>query len=325
MPQEVLLYGQIWEYSAAEFINSINEVDSGEELSVRINSIGGDVAYGWGMIAKFNEFEGKKSVKVDGMAASMAAFYALYCEDVECLDVSEFMFHRAAFSSWYEENYMTESDKAQLKVINASLEKAFRNKIDVEKFENLKKNKDAGITVKSMFSMDSRIDVYLTPSEAKQIGLVNKIVTITPSKKAQIEATYQRIAAQYSGGNKNQTTNQNPSKMTKDDFKREHPEAYAAIVNEGVSIERERVGAWNVYATIDPEAVQAGIKSGEALTATKTQEFLLKSVQPQAVKAIEANGANPVQTEAPEGEKVLTEAQKIQAALESKVLTPKTV
>lgn len=280
MPQEILLYGLIWDGSVSNFIKEINEADPNEPLTVRINSGGGSVSSGWGMVAKFNEYAGQKSVKIDGLAASMAAFYAVYCDDVECLDVSEFMFHRASFGDYYEQNYMTEAEKDQLAVVNSSLEKAFRAKIDVEKFENLKSIKKNGVTVKSLFSTGSNQEVWLTPSEAKQIGLVNKITAITPSKKAEIQANYNKsIAANYTGGKNQNTNNFNPSKMTKEDFKREHPEAYAAIVNEGVTAERDRCGAYLAYITADKDAVIAGIKSGEQMSATTQAELNIKIVQ----------------------------------------------
>jgi len=73
MAKEVLLYGEMYSWSARDFISAVEDA-KGSDLSVRVNSMGGDVDYGYGMIAKFKEFEGKKSVKVDGSAASMAAF-----------------------------------------------------------------------------------------------------------------------------------------------------------------------------------------------------------------------------------------------------------
>lgn len=317
MPKEVLLYGQIYSQSSIDFINGVNDTDEGDDLTIRINTDGGDVLYGWGMVAKFNEFKGSKKIKVDGSAYSMGAFFLLYTpkENIEALDVSDILFHRAAYPSWYESDYMTDSEKTVLSAINSSLEKAFRAKIDVPKFEAI-----TGVTVKSMFSMDSRIDVNLTAKQAKQIGLIGSIVTITPTKKAEINATYQRIAAQYSGGNK-PNTNTNPKKMTKEDFQREHPEAYAAIKQEGIVQERDRVGAWNAYAKIDADAVQAGIKSGEAMTMTVQAELNIKAAQapkpatPETPSTPAATVA-PVSTDsAPSTPVALTEIEKIKAEL----------
>ena len=276
MPQEVLLYGQIYAQSSIDFINGISAVGEDDELSVRVNTNGGDVLYGWGMVAKFNEFKGVKKIKVDGSAYSMGACFLAYAdvENVEALDVSEFLIHRAAYPSWYEDNYMSDSEKENLKTINSSLHDAFKNRIDVNKFKEI-----SGKTLKEVFSMDGRIDVFLTAQQAKQIGLIGKITKITPTKKAEISAINQRIAANYTGGKNKNTNNFNPSKMTKEDFKREHPEAYAAIVNEGVTAERDRCGAYLAYITADKDAVIAGIKSGEQMSATTQAELNIKIVQ----------------------------------------------
>ena len=50
---------------------------------------------GWGMTAVISEFEGELTVKVDGVAASMAAYLLLFCNNVECLDISKIMLHPA--------------------------------------------------------------------------------------------------------------------------------------------------------------------------------------------------------------------------------------
>ncbi|MCK4522212.1 MAG: ATP-dependent Clp protease proteolytic subunit, partial [Nanoarchaeota archaeon] len=146
--EEVLLYGQIYSESSIDFITAINAVE-GDNLIVRLNTPGGDVNHGWGMVAKFMEFPGSKVVKVDGSAFSMGFNFCLYADSVEALDVSQFMVHRAAYSQWYEENYMTEQQKENLISVNANLEKALRNKIDVAKFEEIK-----GVKIKDIFSME---------------------------------------------------------------------------------------------------------------------------------------------------------------------------
>ncbi len=291
MPQEILLYGQVYAKSSIDFINGISAVSEDDDLVVRINTNGGDVLFGWGMVAKFNEFKGVKKIKVDGSAYSMGAYFLAYAdaENIEALDVSDFLIHRAGFPNWYEDNYMSESEKENLKTINSSLHDALKNRIDVNKFKEI-----SGKTLKEVFSMDGRIDVFLTAQQAKQIGLIGKITKITPTKKAEISAINQRIAANYTGG-KNQNTNFNPSKMTKEEFKKEHPEAYVAIVNEGITAERDRCGAYLAYITADKDAVIAGIKSGEPMSATAQAELNIKIVQAMnaAVPKVDADG-NPI-------------------------------
>jgi ATP-dependent protease ClpP protease subunit len=297
---EVLLYGLIWSQPAIDFINAINAIE-GDEMTVRINSQGGDVNHGYGMIAKYREFEGTKKVKVDGQAASMAAFYLLYADEVEALDVSRIMFHRAGYSSWYEEQ-MPEAVKADLMEMNAMLEKAFRNKINVKKFEEIK-----GMKVKDLFAMDDRKEVFLSAKEAKEIGLIDKIVKITPDKKTAINAEMQRIAATYgmdsgiqemkSAAATQELPNKHPNKkanMTIEQLQAEHPALFAQAVQigvqQGIESERDRVGAWAAFSEADPQAVKDGIASGKSMSQTQMAELTIKMTAKASKDALEAEG-----------------------------------
>lgn len=318
---EILLYSPIYSYSAQDFINSMNDPEADKtSATVRINCDGGDVRYGWGIIAKWAEFEGQKNVKIDGKAYSMAAFFPCYTDNVECLDVSEFIFHRAAFADWWERDYMTDADKLELMRINKHLEAAMRGKIDVEKFEKI-----TGVTLKDMFSLDSRIDVTLTAQQAKQVGLVNKIIKITPQKSQQIQARKMAIAARYEGQpierpqvaavNPNKDLNTKKIKMTIEAFKAEHPDVFAQAVAQGVSQERDRVGAWAVFNAIDPVAVVAGINGGENISQKALAEFSLKSMNGNVIEALNDEGkTTPAAPNAKIEDVELTEVQKAEAA-----------
>lgn len=317
---EVLMYGDIYSYSAAEFINQI-ESNTDSDLTIRINSDGGSPEYGWGMVAKYREFQGTKMVKIDGKAMSTAAFFLLYADEATALDVSQIMFHRAAFPEWYERDYMTEANKGYLTSINKEVEKAFRSKIDVEAFEAMK-----GVTVKDMFSLDSRIDVFLTAQEAKKIGLISKIVKITPDRKQKIDAKMLEVSAKYISKDvsaNNTNSNNNPkieTKMTIEKLKAEHPELFAQVVAMGVSSEQDRAKAWAVFAEIDPKAVADGIKSGENISQTAMAEFTLKKLSATSVEKITTEGAPAVETPKADGaQPELTELEKLDAKLNAEL------
>ena len=342
MIKEVLIYSDVTGRSAADFITQVNEIEEGDSLTVRVNTDGGSPEYTYGIVSKFNEFEGDKLVKIDGKAYSAGLFFACFAENVEALDVSQFLVHRAAYGSWFEEStYFTEALKANLASINKDLETAFRNKIDVDKFESLKSVKQKNITVKDIFSMDDRIDVFLTASEAKKIGLISKINKITPSKKAKIDAGMMQIAAKYNlkveeevkpvvEANNNKP-NKNNINMTIEKFKAEHPGVFAEVRAIGVAEERDRVGAWQVFADADPEAVAAGIKSGKPLTSTETAELTVKKVSAASLAALALGNAEPVLTDAEKAAKAtadalleddkLSDVQKLQAKLDKELGT----
>jgi ATP-dependent protease ClpP protease subunit len=147
---EVLVYGSIYDFTAEAFVRSFSEIE-GNELTCRIKTNGGGVEAAWSMIGKWKEFEGQKTVKVDGKAYSMGFYFCCYADNVQCLDVSQFMVHRASYGEWYENStYFTEAEKVNLTNVNKQLKAAFEAKVDVQTFENLKSVKDAGITVEKV-------------------------------------------------------------------------------------------------------------------------------------------------------------------------------
>jgi len=316
MPKSILIYGNFGQYSATEFIMGIDELleeNPNAELQVPINSNGGEVDYGWGMVHKFQQFPNKKSVIIHGKAYSMALYFACYTEDVSSLDVAEFLLHRAAYSEWVENDpeLFNEDRRNSLTQMNKKLRAAFEAKVDVEKFLALKVMKDKGYTLDDIFSLDNRIDIRFNAKEAKAIGLVKTIVTITPKIESLIEANF-KIAAQYNEGathiendkNKNKPLIKN--KMTKAELKAEHPALYAEIYNEGITAgttaEKDRVEAIMEFVDVDPELVKTVIASGKDLTKAQTNNLLLKAVKGQKVDEIAADGKTPIVTGAAKDE-----------------------
>jgi len=321
MPIEVLIYGGIDECTSAEFIEEINEAlaeDVSSDIVVRLNTPGGSPEYAWGMIAKFSELQGKKSVKNDGKSYSMGLYFNCYAENCSALDVTQFILHRAAYPSWVEcdENCFTDAMKTNLANINKSLRKAFESKVDVAKFENLKSVKDKGITLDQVFSMDSRIDIPLTAKEAKQIGLINEIITITPSIKAEIESFEKRafsVTAKYNGkieAKEVEKFNQPKNKiMTIETLKAEHPSVYAQVLALGIAQEQDRVNACLVFIDADVKGVKEAIASGKSLSATQMAEFTMKAVSAATLAKIEAENPEVKNTAAGAAEKTAKEKE----------------
>jgi ATP-dependent protease ClpP protease subunit len=310
---EVLLYGGIDSESSANFINEINEVD--DNLLVRVNTGGGEPMYAWGMAAKFSEFEKTKKVQVDGKAFSAGFYFCLYADEVNALDVSQFMIHRAAFPSWYEESsYFAESEKTQLENVNAKLKEAFVNKVDVAKFEKIAK-----VTVDEVFSFDTRIDVFLTAKEAKQIGLVDNILTITPKMKAEISTNMEMFGMKPIEKVTINTNNKNHKKMTLEAFKSEHPEVFAEALNLGASNEKVRVNAWMVFNDIDPVTVTSGIKEGKELTVDIMADLTRKKVSAEHLASLETTSAPVVVITDPKPTTETSELEKLSAKLDAEL------
>lgn len=301
---DILLYGYVGSDSTQRFIREIDQA-AGADITVRVNTQGGSPEDMWGMVAKFKEYEGAKSVKVDGRAFSAGTFFLPYADSVEALDVSQFLIHRAAYSEWFEKSeYMTAAMWENLDNINKSLKAAIASKIDVKKLEEIK-----GIKFNDIWSNDTRLDVFLTAQQAKSVGLIDKIVKITPAKRQQIQSFFQGIAAEFiPEALEEEVTAENQNtiiKMTLDDLKSKHPEVYAQAVAVGQAQERDRVGAWMAYVDADAEAVGKGIKEGETLSQTAMAEFNRKLLAKSMVAAVE--GDSPKET--PKAEEPKTKAK----------------
>jgi ATP-dependent protease ClpP protease subunit len=287
MAKELLLYSGIYSFVAGSLINSIEEAKR-QNIKMRINSGGGEVQATWGLAAKIQE-HGDVTLLVDGVAASSAANLTMYAKSVECLDVSTFVFHRAAFPYGGE----SPEEKAFLSKVNNDLRLKMEAKIDSNKMKAMK-----GISVAELFEGEERKFIMLNADEAKQLGIVQKVNKVDPTQIESFNASMLRIAAEYKPDEK--TQNQNT--MTLAELKTNHPSLYAEIFNlgkvegctEGIAKERDRVGAVMVFANIDPKGVQEIIKSGQAMTQTQMAEFSLKALSPEVLAKIKKESETTV-------------------------------
>jgi ATP-dependent protease ClpP protease subunit len=307
MSKEILLYSSIYSFTAESFLEKM-EAAKGEDIVLRLNTPGGDVQAGYGMIAKFAEHEGKKLIKVDGKANSMGAFFLAFADNVEALDVSEIVLHRAAYPSYFEARDSfkgSEEYKAVVKM-NKDLRSKLEAKIDTELFEKLTK-----VSMDKMFSMDSRIDVSITPAQAKRVGLISKVNKLTSEMSTEIQANTVSIAAEFGVDVKElevikadilPVIEDKPKinkKMTIEDLKANHPSVYNQIFTKGseagVAERNDTIGAWLSYADVDVKAVTDGIKSGEKLSQTAQAEFGVKMFSAAALTK-ETNGTAEIVT-----------------------------
>lgn len=289
MAKELYLYSSIYDFIAQDLIAQMEEFKS-DDIIIRSCSPGGSVFAGWGIIAKMTEHEGSLKIKCDGMVASMALYMLLFCDDVEALDVTSFVLHRAAMYVGDQE------DQAFLDGVNAKLKEKLIAKIDSKKLLELK-----GVTIKDIFSNEgNRLDVVLTASEAKQIGLINRVVKMTPTIKAELKSLNEKfnVAASHTP-NPQQLEIKTPIKMTSEKLKAEHPEVYASIFALGVAQEKDRVEACLVFNELDPSAVKAAIESGKPLSQKAMADFALKAMSPKQVEAIIKDSEGAVVTDEP--------------------------
>lgn len=294
MQKEILLYTSFNAYSVSDFITEL-EANKGNDVVIRMNTPGGSVYDGYGAIAKYKEFPNKKSIKVDGRADSFGAYFVCMADDVECLDVSNFTFHRAAMPSWFEAdaNLFTDEVKANLNNINASLRAGIESKVDAAKWKRV-----TGVSLDDMFSLSARINVPVNAKQAEKLGIVNRVVKITPSKLSEIKAYSAGLAAEYAPLVEAETTNTKTTKhMTAAQIKAEFPEVYEAIQSEALTAEKERVAAFNEFKDIDAKSVLDAIVSGEKYGAAFAAKMTVKAMSKKGLANIEASNAGDTNTD----------------------------
>jgi len=319
MRKQILLYSAIYAYTAASFIKDLAD-NKNSNIEIRVNTPGGSVLDGYGMIAQISEHEKDIFLKVDGQAASMGAILCLFVptQNIEALDVSTFLFHRAAYGWWIEDDKkaFTPELQASLKKVNDHLRAAMEGKFTADQWF-----KETGVSLDDLFSIDSRIDVEISAEQAKRLGIIGSIKTITPEKRAEINSLSAKIAAirlpetatatattnSPAAVPTNNDSNKKTNKMTLPEFKAANPEGYEAILKEGAKEERDRVGSFLTFAHLDLKACIEGIESGEKITQKQMSEFTLKGIQSGHLSAITAE--NPQGVETPEAEKAKTATQ----------------
>ena len=273
--EQIIFYMAIHDFSVETFLKDLElaRKENPEKIQVRLSTSGGSVHAGWGMVSGFRDFvdsfTGDVIVKVDGLAASWGAIFLLFAENVEALKQSKIMLHRAAFPSWIE---MTEERLEELKGYNKDMKEAFVKRINIPKFEKL-----AGVTVNRFFDSEKeRIDLHLTAKQAKSIGLIKNVINLNPVEigalnESLIAASSDPIEIEQEP--EEEPINKDPETkktMSPSEFATQHPEAYNTIVAEqreaADKAAKIRVDAWMKFYEVDPEAVGAGIKSGEEIT-----------------------------------------------------------
>lgn len=319
--KEIILYNYLYDASAANFIAQL-EAYKDDDVVIRMNTGGGSPESTFGMIAKLSERTKATKIKVDGKAHSMGAFMLAYTQDNEALDVSEILVHRAAYPSWVEKdpNIMTAEMWASLNRVNGKLREALEAKVNTTLFQSI-----TGKSMDDVFSTDTRIDVLLTAKQAKEIGLINKVVNITPTMQAELKGHY-AMAAQTGFEvmpfsipeikEANTTITIKNNKMTVTELKAQHPNLVAEIV----ASERDRVNSFLVFAHLDLDACKKGISEGSALSATQMAEFSLKAAQAQFMVNAETGSpasVTPAKVEAPQGAEKKAEEDFWKEALEN--------
>lgn len=162
----IFLYGEINEkvaYDVTTKIKYLDYLDSNKEITLEINSPGGEVTSGLAIIDTMNCVKAPIKVVVSGMAASMAALVA--CNGSKglryALPHSTIMIHQPL---------------GGLGVSQASDIKIYaENILKTKKMLNEILSKRTGQSV-SKIEQDTERDYYMMPMEAKEYGIIDHVI-----------------------------------------------------------------------------------------------------------------------------------------------------
>lgn len=167
---EILLYDFIGEstdfwtgeksgISAQTFKEALDSV-SPKNVSLRIDSSGGDVFDAFAMCSAIQRYPGKVTAYIDGLAASAASYIAVVCDDVVMNDYAYLMIHCA--SSYGRGNARELEDvAARLRNIDANLAAIYQ--------------KRSNLTIEQV--LDYMADeTWFTAADARECGLCTDVV-----------------------------------------------------------------------------------------------------------------------------------------------------
>jgi ATP-dependent protease ClpP protease subunit len=187
-PPEILIYGEIDSWfgvDAADFVRELAQINA-PEMTVRINSIGGDVFDGIAILNALRGHDATINVIVDGIAASIASVIAMGGDTITMNRNSQMMLHNGWAVCVGDMNDMTKTAEMLAKT-TTNIASIYAER--------------AGGTVEDwLATMDE--ETWLTAEEAVDAGLADSIVEPEPAvaaAAASAAASFDRSRFRYSG------------------------------------------------------------------------------------------------------------------------------
>ena len=175
---EILIYDVVgWPFIEAEqFVRDLARIDA-DEITVRINSPGGDVFDGMAIYNALKVHKARIVASVDSLAASMASVIALAGDEVRA--------HRNAMYMVHEPYMLTMGNQHELRADADDLAKITDNMVDIYAG---KSGKDAE-AVRELLLANNTGGTFLKAAEALDFGFVD---TVIDDPAAQAQAAFSR-------------------------------------------------------------------------------------------------------------------------------------
>ncbi|MCC2521070.1 head maturation protease, ClpP-related [Vibrio coralliilyticus] len=160
-PAQLYIHGEIggWDIYAIDLVKALQQIGD-KDLMMRVQSYGGSVYEGLAMFNAIKAHKGKTIGVVDGLAASIATYMLMACDEIHMPENSTFMIHNPSIGAWGEEDEI-ESALTQVKNAKATVSSAY-----VER---------SGKPLEDVLSAMAQ-ETWFTAQEALGWGLIDKVI-----------------------------------------------------------------------------------------------------------------------------------------------------
>lgn len=156
------IYDYVGKYESinTDYIEEQLKEAKNKPLDIHINSYGGEVFEGFAIYNMLKQYNGVKTVYVDGIAASIASVIAMAGDRVVMSEASMFMIHNASGGAMGTYKELQEVAEALLK-INGVIQDIYLNRVNIDKDKLIE-------------LMDN--ESYLTAKESLEYGFCDEIL-----------------------------------------------------------------------------------------------------------------------------------------------------
>jgi len=150
----------------------------GKDITVWINSPGGDVIAGSQIYTMLKEHQGKVSIKIDGLAASSASFIAMAGDTIQMSPTAMMMIHLPSTFDWGDKKDFQKTI-ARLEEVEAAIINAYELKTKLPRDELAKMMED---------------EMWMNAYRAKELGFVDEVLYTDTEEKSQVGFDFRKKA-----------------------------------------------------------------------------------------------------------------------------------
>uniref|UniRef100_UPI0035677663 head maturation protease, ClpP-related n=1 Tax=Ilyobacter sp. TaxID=3100343 RepID=UPI0035677663 len=293
--------GEYWaEVTPTQFKKDLDDLGTVDELDVRIHSPGGVIFSGYAIYNLLKTHSAKKTVYVDGIAASMGSIIAMAGDEIKMSKAGMIMIHNPwGWSSGEAKDMRQYADNLDKMMDTAAEIYSERTGTGVDTIKELM-GKTTYLTADEALEYGF-IDEIIDYSEDTKIDPVNKMLMMDGRKIDLSGLPQQKMLMNKleTLGLKEVSIKEEEEDMTKAELKAKHLDLYNEIYNEGVAEERTRMQEIEELSIPGGEGFLAKYKFEEPKAAGEVSILMLKAIKSGDITPLAAVATTIVK---PEGE-----------------------